>query len=163
MCFGPQHDFKKFGKSGQEMCELFPHIGSVADDVCIIRSMWTEQINHDPAHTLMNTGSIIAGRPSMGSWLLYGLGAETENLPGFRGADVCGQGRPDAADRGAAVVGGISAEPVSGREVQLDRRSGAVHSDTRRASAPMLQKRFDRCDQRAEPARARSARAIPRS
>ena len=51
-CFGPQHKFKKFGKSGQEMCELFPHIGSVADDLCIVRSMWTEQINHDPAHTL---------------------------------------------------------------------------------------------------------------
>jgi hypothetical protein len=83
VCFGPQYQFQKFGKSGQEICELFPHIGSVADDVCIVRSMWTEQINHDPAHTVMNTGSIIAGRPSMGSWLLYGLGAETENLPGF--------------------------------------------------------------------------------
>ncbi len=83
VCFGPQYDFQKFGKSGQEMCNLFPHIGGVADDICIVRSMWTEQINHDPAHTLMNTGSIIAGRPSMGSWLLYGLGAETENLPGF--------------------------------------------------------------------------------
>jgi hypothetical protein len=82
-CFGPQHQFKKFGRSGQEMCEHFPHMGGIADDVCIVRSMWTEQINHDPAHTLMNTGSIIAGRPSMGSWVLYGLGAETENLPGF--------------------------------------------------------------------------------
>ncbi len=61
MCFGPQHGFKKFGKSGQEICELFPHIGGVADEVCIVRSMWTEQINHDPAHTIMNTGSIIAG------------------------------------------------------------------------------------------------------
>src|ERR1700688_1588646 len=67
LCFGPQHTFKKFGKSGQEICDLFPHIGSVVDDVCIVRSMWTEQINHDPAHTIMNTGSIIAGRPSMGS------------------------------------------------------------------------------------------------
>jgi hypothetical protein len=83
VCFGPQHKFKRFGKSGQEICELFPHIGSVADDLCIIRSMWTEQINHDPAHTLMNTGSIIAGRPSMGSWILYGLGSEADNLPGF--------------------------------------------------------------------------------
>ncbi len=83
VCFGPQYQFKKFGKSGQEMNELFTHIGSVADDICIIRSMWTEQINHDPAHTLMNTGSIIAGRPSMGSWVLYGLGSEAENLPGF--------------------------------------------------------------------------------
>ena len=82
-CFGPQHPFQKFGKSGQEICSLFPHIGSVADDICIVRSMWTEQINHDPAHTLMNTGSIITGRPSMGSWVFYGLGAETDNLPGF--------------------------------------------------------------------------------
>ena len=83
ICFGPQQRFTRFGKSGQEMCELFPHIGTVADDLCIIRSMSTEQINHDPAHTLMNTGSIITGRPSMGSWLLYGLGAETKDLPGF--------------------------------------------------------------------------------
>src|SRR5579871_4032246 len=82
-CFGAQYDFKTFGKSKQQICELFPHIGSVADDVCIIRSMMGEQINHDPAHTLMNTGSIIAGRPSMGSWALYGLGSEAENLPGF--------------------------------------------------------------------------------
>ena len=52
ICFGPQHAFEKFGKSGQEICELFPHIGSVADDICIVRSMHTEQINHDPAHTL---------------------------------------------------------------------------------------------------------------
>jgi len=55
----------------------------VADDICIVRSMWTEQINHDPAHTIMNTGSIIAGRPSMGSWIFYGLGADAQDLPGF--------------------------------------------------------------------------------
>jgi hypothetical protein len=107
ICFGPQHGFKKFGKSGQELCELFPRMGSVADDVCIIRSMWTEQINHDPAHTVMNTGSIITGRPSMGSWALYGLGAETEDLPGFvvllsngRG----GQNQPIAARQWSAGI-----------------------------------------------------------
>jgi hypothetical protein len=82
-CFGPTHGFKRFGESGQLVCELFPQIGSVIDDICIVRSMWTEQINHDPAHTFMNSGSIITGRPSMGSWVLYGLGAETDNLPGF--------------------------------------------------------------------------------
>src|SRR3984893_7373384 len=49
-CYGPQHKFEKFGKSQQEMCELFPHLGTVADDICIVRSMSTEQINHDPAH-----------------------------------------------------------------------------------------------------------------
>jgi hypothetical protein len=83
ICFGPQFKFKRFGKSGQEICELFPEIGGVADDVCIIRSMWGEQINHDPAHTIMNTGSIITGRPSMGAWILYGLGSECEDLPGY--------------------------------------------------------------------------------
>ena len=82
-CFGPQHPFKKFGSSGQEICAIFPQLGSVADDLCIIRSMKTEAINHDPAHTFMNTGTTISGRPSMGSWLLYGLGADTDSLPGF--------------------------------------------------------------------------------
>ena len=82
-CYEPQFKFKKFGKSGQEICELFPQIGSIADDICIIRSMRTEAINHDPAHTFMNTGTTIAGRPAMGSWLWYGLGSDAENLPGF--------------------------------------------------------------------------------
>jgi hypothetical protein len=104
-CYGPQHSFRTFGKSGQNICELFPHIGSVADDICIVRSMWTEQINHDPAHTLMNTGSIIAGRPSMGSWIVYGLGAETESLPGFvvlMSAGKGGQMQPIAARQWSA-------------------------------------------------------------
>ena len=75
--------FQKWGQSGIEISELFPNIGSIADDICVVRSMVTEQINHDPAHAFMNSGSILKGRPSMGSWLLYGLGAETQNLPGY--------------------------------------------------------------------------------
>ena len=82
-CLAPQLEFKKWGKSGQHFSSAFPKIGEIADDMCIIRSMATEQINHDPAHTYMNTGTQISGRPSMGSWILYGLGAETQNLPGF--------------------------------------------------------------------------------
>jgi hypothetical protein len=82
-CLEPQHKFERFGKSGQEICSLFPHFGSIADDICIIRSMVTEAINHDPAHTFMNTGTTISGRPSMGSWLWYGLGSEAQDLPGF--------------------------------------------------------------------------------
>ena len=69
--FGPQHEFKHWGQSGQELTTIFPQIGKIADEISIIRSMQTEQINHDPAHTFMNTGSIIAGRPSMGSWINY--------------------------------------------------------------------------------------------
>jgi hypothetical protein len=80
---GPQHPFQRYGQSGQHMSSLLPHIGSVADDICIVRSMVTEQINHDTAHTLMNTGFRVAGRPSMGSWVVYGLGSDAENLPGF--------------------------------------------------------------------------------
>ena len=82
-CFGPQHKFAKFGRNQTEICELFPQIGSVIDDICLIRSMTTDAINHDPAHMFMNTGSQIAGRPSMGSWVTYGLGVESEDLPGF--------------------------------------------------------------------------------
>ena len=82
-CFGPQHKFAKFGRNQTEICELFPQIGSVIDDICLIRSMTTDAINHDPAHMFMNTGSQIAGRPSMGSWVTYGLGVESEELPGF--------------------------------------------------------------------------------
>ena len=82
-CLGPTHPFQKYGKSGQEISTAFPKIGQIADEICIIRSMQTEQINHDPAHTFMNTGTAISGRPSMGSWLLYGLGSESDNLPGY--------------------------------------------------------------------------------
>ena len=105
VCYGPQHGFKRFGKSGQEICELFPHIGGIADDVCIIRSMYGEQINHDPAHTVMNTGSILPGRPSMGSWVIYGLGAEAKDLPGFvvlLSAGRGGQMQPIAARQWSA-------------------------------------------------------------
>src|SRR5437016_2274546 len=82
-CYGPQLKFRKFGKSGAEICELFEHIGSVVDEICIIRSMTTDAINHDPAHMFMNTGTQIAGRPSMGAWVTYGLGSESQDLPGF--------------------------------------------------------------------------------
>lgn len=83
LCLGPQHPFQKFGKNNIEICSLFPQIGSVIDDICFIRSMTTEAINHDPAHMFINTGSQIAGRPSMGTWVTYGLGTESADLPGF--------------------------------------------------------------------------------
>ena len=82
-CFAPQHPFAKFGKNQTEICALFPQIGSVLDEICLIRSMTTDAINHDPAHMFMNTGSQIAGRPSMGAWVTYGLWSESEDLPGF--------------------------------------------------------------------------------
>ncbi|MAX21491.1 MAG: sulfatase, partial [Planctomycetaceae bacterium] len=72
VCQMPLIPFKRFGESGQQISEIFPHIGSVADELCIINSLHTDQINHDPAHTVMNTGTSISGRPSMGSWVTYG-------------------------------------------------------------------------------------------
>ncbi|MFO0960942.1 MAG: DUF1501 domain-containing protein [Isosphaeraceae bacterium] len=83
LAFGPITEFRKHGQSGQEISDFLPHIAGIADEICIVRSMSTEQINHDPAQAFMNSGSILKGRPSMGSWLLYGLGSEAENLPGF--------------------------------------------------------------------------------
>ena len=82
-CLGSRATFRKHGESGQLISDYLPHIASVSDEIAIIKSMVTEQINHDPAHTFMNTGSIIPNRPSMGAWVNYGLGSLSENLPGF--------------------------------------------------------------------------------
>jgi hypothetical protein len=75
--------FKQHGQSGAWVSDLFPHTAGIVDDLCFIRSMHTEQINHDPAVTFFQTGFQIAGRPSIGSWLNYGLGSENQDLPGF--------------------------------------------------------------------------------
>ena len=82
-CLGPQHKFERCGESGIRISEIFKHLPKVADELCILNSLKTEAINHDPAHTFMNTGTAISGRPAMGSWLLYGLGSECQDLPGF--------------------------------------------------------------------------------
>jgi hypothetical protein len=76
-------EFKRYGKSGLQVSELFPNVGVCADDICVVRSVFTEIPNHEPALIMMNTGANVIGRPSMGSWLTYGLGTENKNLPGF--------------------------------------------------------------------------------
>ncbi|WP_411844764.1 DUF1501 domain-containing protein [Roseibacillus persicicus] len=118
--------FSQHGQSGLWISDLFPHLAGVADDLCIINSMKTEQINHDPAHAFFNTGSIVKGRPSMGSWMLYGLGAETEELPGY----VVLVSHPGQ---------GNSAQPISSRQwssgflpskfqgIQFQSKGNAVH------------------------------------
>ncbi len=80
---GSHFKFAPCGKNGTQLSELLPHTGRVVDELCLIRSMFTEAINHDPAMTFFQTGSQIAGRPSLGSWLHYGLGSMNENLPAF--------------------------------------------------------------------------------
>ncbi len=82
-CFGTDVGFKQCGRSGQKISNLLPRLQELADELCVIRTLETDQVNHDPAHTFMNTGFSIAGRPSMGAWLSYGLGTESSRLPGF--------------------------------------------------------------------------------
>ena len=83
LCVGSPFEFKKHGNCGMEFSELLPNIAKHADDLCLIRSMFTEPINHDPAVTFFGTGNQQPGRPTMGSWITYGLGSENANLPGF--------------------------------------------------------------------------------
>lgn len=83
LCVGSPFAFKRHGQAGLDCSELLPHIGTLADDICLIRSMFTEPINHDPAVTFLATGHQQPGRPVMGSWVTYGLGSENANLPGF--------------------------------------------------------------------------------
>src|SRR5436190_7999588 len=82
-CVGSKFKFQKHGKSGAEISELLPNIAGIADKIAIVRSMYTEAINHDPGVTLMQTGTQLAGRPAMGAWLSYGLGSENDQLPAF--------------------------------------------------------------------------------
>src|SRR6187399_3156789 len=80
---GSKFKFNQYGESGTWISELFPNIGKIADDICVIKTMHTEAINHDPALTFIQTGAQQGNRPSMGSWLSYGLGSENKNLPAF--------------------------------------------------------------------------------
>ena len=75
--------FKKYGQCGMDVSELWPNLGEVADDICWVRSVYTEIPNHEPACLMVNTGANQAGRPSMGAWITYGLGTENQNLPGY--------------------------------------------------------------------------------
>ncbi len=80
---GPRFEFARHGSSGAEISEVLPHIAGIADDICLIKSVKTDQFNHAPAQIFFNTGFSQPGRPSLGSWALYGLGAETQELPAF--------------------------------------------------------------------------------
>lgn len=118
-------EFQRWGKSGQEISMLFPHIGSIADEICIVRSMVTEQINHDPAQAFMNSGSIRKGWPSMGSWLLYGLGTATDSLPGF--VVMVSQGKGGGVQPVSARQWASGFLPGKCQGVQFQTRGDAVH------------------------------------
>jgi hypothetical protein len=80
---GPQFKFAKYGQSGAELSEMLPHLAEVVDDICLIKSMKTDQFNHAPGQIFLNTGFSQPGRPSLGSWVIYGLGSEAQDLPAF--------------------------------------------------------------------------------
>jgi hypothetical protein len=80
---GPRFKFSRHGQCGAELSEMLPHLAEIVDDICLVKSVHTDQFNHAPAQILFNTGFQQPGRPSLGSWLLYGIGAETHDLPGF--------------------------------------------------------------------------------
>jgi len=101
---GTPFDFERVGKSGAWMSNLIPHLKTVADDLCIVKSMHTTQFNHAPAQLFLFTGHFLQGRPSMGSWLTYGLGSESKNLPAFM-VLISGGKSPDAG--GAAFGSGF--------------------------------------------------------
>jgi len=125
VCLGPQAKFQKYGQNGTELSTLLPHIGSVIDDICLVRSMTTDAINHDPAHMFMNTGSQIAGRPSMGSWMTYGLGCEADDLPGFIVMVSTGKGRSPQPIAARQWSSGFLPSKFQG--VQMRSQGEAVH------------------------------------
>src|SRR5947208_1583879 len=104
-------EFRKFGQSGLEISSLFPHTSKFADDLCVIRSMYTDTAAHASGCLQMNTGNILIGKPSLGSWLSYGLGSDNENLPSFvvmtdpRGGPISGPSNATAGYMPAAYQG----------------------------------------------------------
>jgi uncharacterized protein (DUF1501 family) len=111
---GSPHKFARHGKSGQEMSNILPHLATVADELAIVRSMYTDQFNHAPGQLFVHTGSPRLGRPSMGAWLSYGLGSENRNLPSFV-VLVSGTAAPD----GGASLWGTAFLPTIHQGVQL--------------------------------------------
>lgn len=91
---GSPRTFQRYGECGMDFSDLLPHLATCADDLCMIRSMHCDQFNHVPAQLLMNCGSPIAGRPSLGSWICYGLGSESSNLPAYVSLVTTGRGIP---------------------------------------------------------------------
>jgi hypothetical protein len=111
---GTPHKFARHGQSGQEMSEILPHLATVADDIAIVKSMYTDQFNHAPAQLFLHTGSPRLGRPSLGSWLSYGLGTENRDLPSFV-VLVSGTAAPD----GGTSLWGSAFLPTIHQGVQL--------------------------------------------
>src|SRR4051812_17979822 len=125
---GPKFKFAKHGQSGAELSELLPHLAEIADDIAIVKSMVTDAFNHAPGQILMSTGSQQFGKPSLGAWTLYGLGSETQNLPGFV---VFSTGKKGPSGGEFEWGGGGFSTPVPGGEVPPHGGPGVVFLETR--------------------------------
>ena len=126
--------FKQYGNSGAWMSDLLPYTSQIADELCIIKSLYTEAINHDPAVTFFQSGSQIAGRPAIGSWFSYGLGSENKDLPAYVVLISRGKGNAQPlADRDWGR--GLFADATSGREIQRVGRAGALSERPRRCGS----------------------------
>jgi hypothetical protein len=143
--------FKEHGQCGMELSELWPHLGQVADDICMVRSMYADIPNHEPCITLMNTGFNIIGRPSMGSWITYGLGTENANLPGYIvlspsqpltiGSPLWSSGFLPAVHQGTYVKNEwIQDEPFEAAKVIPNVNSAAVDKAIQRRDVNLLRK-----------------------
>jgi uncharacterized protein (DUF1501 family) len=147
---GPRFKFKKFGKSGTELAEVLPHLGRVIDDVCLIKSVHTDQFNHAPAQIFFNTGFGQPGRPSLGSWVVYGLGAETTDLPAFvvmsTGSGISGGAANWSSGFLPSVYTGVRFRNTGDPILNVSSPKGVdpqLQKDTLELVGRMNQKRFD--------------------
>lgn len=138
---GPKFKFAKHGQSGMELSEVLPHTAKIADDLCLIRTMQTEAVNHAPAQIMMNSGSQQFGRPSFGSWTLYGLGSESADLPGFVVLTSAKGTSGGASNYGCGFLptmyGGTPLRSAGDPVLYLSNPAG-IDTDTQRASLETL-------------------------
>ena len=140
---GPRFKFERHGQCGMELSELLPHTAGIADEICLIRSLQTDAVNHAPGQILMNTGSQQFGRPSFGAWTLYGLGSECEDLPGFVVLTSAKGTSGGASNYGSGFLptmyGGIPFRSA-GEPVLYVTNPRGIDEETQRASLDALQR-----------------------
>jgi hypothetical protein len=138
---GPKYQFARHGQSGMDFSELLPHTAKLADDLCVIRSMQTDAVNHAPGQIMMNSGSQQFGRPSLGAWSLYGLGSENEDLPGYVVLTSAKGTSGGASNYGCGflptVYGGVPFRPTGDPILYLSNPPG-IDAQTQRASLDAL-------------------------
>ena len=159
-----KYKFAQHGQSGIWVSELLPCTAQLADEIALVKTVWTEAINHDPAVTYICTGHQLPGRPSLGSWLELRPGHDEPEPAGLRGHDrVAGRARrPAQAIYNRLWGSGYSAQQAPGRGAALDGRPGAVPVQPRRASTPPTRRRVLDAISRLEPARVPTSSPTPR-